>query len=121
MPPTQTHNVNVSLETFNEIANALEAAGVKINADAPISITKDIKIKGPVDYRQVQIRRDVMQEVVKVYEPPMNEDGSVCLTDSSHFINFLDDVYSYILKGEKPKATPTTVAPIKTTPKKTGW
>lgn len=108
--PTQTHNVNVSLETFNEVANALEAAGVKINADAPISITKDIKIKGPVDYRQVQIRRDVMQEVVKVYEPPMNEDASVTLADSSHFINFLDDVYNYILRGKKPE-----------TPKKTGW
>ena len=99
---TETADINVSLETFNEIANALEARGIKVNKDAPISITKDIKIKGPVDYRQVTIRKDVLMEIAKVYKTPIIKDFEV--SDSKHFINFLDEVYLYILLGKaKPE------------------
>lgn len=116
MPASSTIiNVNVSLETFNEIANALEASGKKINADAPLTITKDTKIKGPIDYRQVTIRKDVLMEVVKVYKTPI--DGNEYeVSDSKHFINFFDDVYNYVLKG-KVTAEPTT----ETKPKANTW
>lgn len=112
--------LQVSLETFQEIANGLEAKEVKINSDANITLVKNIKIKGPIDYRQVQIRRDVLMEVVKVYKAPMIDD--IELTDSQHFINFLDDVYKYVFKGEKPAATtPPNKIVIETQPNKTGW
>jgi len=105
---TETADINVSLETFNEIANALEARQIKINKDAPISITKDIKIKGPVDYRQVTIRKDVLMEVAKVYKTPIDKKDYE-VSDSKHFIDFLDAVYQYVLLG---KQTTTETKPV---------
>lgn len=108
--------VKVSLETFNEIANALEATGKTINKDADIILTKDMSIKGPIDYRQVTIRKDVLEFVKDVYKAPM-EDGLFEVSDSNHFINFFDDVYTYILEGKKPE----TKAIIDVQPKASSW
>lgn len=110
--------LNVSMETYEEIFNALEANGIKNSRDASITISKDVSIKSPINYRQVTVRRDVLEQVVKVYEPRMNNDGSACLTDSVHFINFFNDVYNYVLKGEIPtppenKNPSATITPIK--------
>lgn len=115
MPPP---NINVSMECFNELANALEAQGQKVNPENPITVTKDIKIKGPIDYRQVTIRKDVLVEVSKVYKTPVDE-REMEVSDSTHFINFLDDVYKYIFKGEKPKTQETKTTTVE--PKKSGW
>ena len=105
-------DLKVSMETFNEIANALEARGEKVNSTENIVLTKDVSIKGPIDYRQVTIRKDVLVEVAKVYKTPLINDFEV--SNSKHFIDFLDDVYNYILKGERltvdtPTAKVTTV------------
>lgn len=113
MPPV---NVNVSMECFNELANALEAQGQKVNPENPITVTKDIKIKGPIDYRQVTIRKDVLIEVAKVYKTPV-DNREMEVSDSKHFINFLDNIYEYILKGTKPEDK--TAKPVET--KKSGW
>ena len=55
-----------------------------------------------VNYKQVTIRRDVLAEAAKVYTAPVDKDGEFEYSDSSHFINFVDDVYNYILEGKKP-------------------
>lgn len=99
--------VKVSLETFNEIANALEASGKTINKESDITLTKDISIKGPIDYRQVTIRKDILEFVKDVYMSPLNDDMNQ-ISDSEHFLNFFDDVYNYVLKGERPTAKPAT-------------
>lgn len=116
--------IKVSEATHSEIVNALNANGKKINPGESFTVTKDVSIIGPIDWRAVQVRRDVMAEVVKVYEPRMNENGDKCLTDSHHFIAFLDDVYNYILRGDKPKPAEqkSNVTPIKPPEKpKSGW
>lgn len=102
---TKYTELNVSLETFNEIANGLEAKGIKVNADSPITIAKDVKIKGPIDYRQVQIRRDVLSEVVKVYKAPVDK-REMEISDSKDFINYMEDIYQYILTGKKVETKP---------------
>lgn len=121
MAQSNLTNINVSVECFNEIANALEASGKKVNAENPITLTKDISIKSPIDYRQVTIRKDVMDIATRAYEPQMNADG-FCITDSAHYINFINDVYNYIFKGEMPTNTPTVQSTTTVETKKpTGW
>lgn len=108
--------ISVSIPTYDEILNALDAKGIRLAPDTDIVLTKDIKIIAPVNYKQVTIRRDVLEQVAKVYKAPI--DGDFEITDSEHFINFFNDVYNYVLKGERPAAkNKTEIVPIK----KAGW
>lgn len=127
--------INVSMETFNEIANALDLQGKKINKDDPITLVKDIALKSPIDWRCLQVRKDVLMAVVPVYEPKVDQNSDYCLTDASHFLEFVDAAYNYVLKGTLPPKTDTKgpyeppspknakVTPIKPSPEKdkSGW
>lgn len=105
--------LKVSENTFNEIANALDNLGIKVNPEENITLSKDTAIKGPVDWRHVQVKRDILPQIAAVYKPKMTEDGTICITDSLHFINFFDDCFNYVMKGDKPKDnTPTITATI---------
>lgn len=101
MPPSLVRKeINISSEAFDEITGALQDAGIKLEKDDSFTITKDISIKGPILYRQVNLKHQILMEVVKVYKTPIDKDFEV--SNSSHFIDFLDDVYLYCLTGEKP-------------------
>src|ERR1051325_1916621 len=91
--------IQISENAHSEIVHALNEHGHKINAGDNIVISKDIGIKGPYNYRQVNLRHQIMQDVVKIYKSPMIDD--IEKNDSKEFIDFLDDIYNYILKGEK--------------------
>lgn len=116
MPITE---LKVSMECFNEIANALEAQGKKVNPEESITITKDTSIKGPVDWRLVKVKMDVLQWYKDVYQPPVDENQFLS-NNNSHFIEAFDAVVDYILKGDKPdnqtkvaSAKKTKTAPVK--------
>ncbi len=105
MPPQLVRKeINLSFEAFEEMTNALNEAGIKLEKDDVLTINKDISVKGPILYRQVNLRHQILAEVVKIYKAPMNE-HEIEVTDSNHFINFLDDVYKYCLTGERPATT----------------
>ncbi len=81
--------LNVSIATFNEIANALEQKGLKLSKDDTIILGKDISLQPPIDYRLVTIRRDCVTEAAKV------SDGS------GDFIELVDKIYQFVLYGKK--------------------
>ena len=112
--PIPRKEISISSEAFDEMTGALQDAGIKLEKDDEFTVKRDMAIKGPILYRQVNLRHQILTEVVKVYEP-LPDDNGMCKTDSSHFINFLDDVYKYCLTGDKPEATTTTQ------PKASGW
>lgn len=107
-------DVKVSSEAFDEFTGALNDAGIKLGKDDEITITKDMAVKGPINYRQVNLRHQILIEVAKVYKTPIQKDFEV--SNSAHFIDFLDDVYKYILEG-KDKTTDNKTK----TPAKSGW
>ena len=111
------YNLVISEDAMYEFTEALKANNIQLTSEDEVTITKDIAVTGPYNYRQVNLRHQILMEVAKVYEPLMSDDGDKCLTDSKHFINFLDDVYKYVLSGEKPSAT---VTELKTT-NDNGW
>lgn len=113
--------LNVSSDTFDEISNALNDKGTKINGDDPILLTKDIAIKGPINYRRVNLRHQILMEVAKVYKTPIDKDDYE-VSNSKHFIDFLDDVFHYILEGKERIAEVKTKAINPNKPKPAvGW
>lgn len=118
-------NVNVSQEAFEEILNALEAQGVQLNRDNPITITKDISIKGPVNYRQVTIRKDIMQIAAMCYKTPIEKEFEV--SNSDHFCKFAEDLYQYAMTGKvsnqesKEPTPPSKPTLVKSEKDKSGW
>lgn len=120
-PKTTLTNINVSLSTYDEIFNALTALDVKVNRDAPITITKDMSIKNPINYKQVTIRKDMMQIAAMCYKTPINEKDFE-VSNSEHFCKFADDLYNYVLTGELPNKKPESfVEGVSNSPKNTGW
>lgn len=119
MPPTLVRKeISISSDAFDEMTGALNEAGIKLDNDTEFVVKKDLTIKGPILYRQVNLRHQILMEVAKVYKSPINGDFEV--SNSSHFIDFLDDVYQYILKKKKPTKNPTS--PTKTIkPKDKPW
>lgn len=109
------HDIKLSQNAYDELSTALQAQQIVLNKDDTILITKDIALIAPVNYKQTQIRRDVLEEVVKVYKSPVDE-REMELTDSKHFIDFLDAVYKYVLSGDKP--TETQIITVEPKPKK---
>lgn len=120
MPTTPRKEINISSDAFDEITGALHEAGIKLEKDDSFTITKDMAIKGPINYRQVNLRHQILIEVSKVYKTPITNDFEV--PNSEYFIKFLDDVYEYIKTGEKKSKSETTKAinPNKANPA-TGW
>lgn len=105
------HEINLSVDAYDEFFGALQAKGIQVKSGESIVIDKDIRLKGP-NYKQVEIRRDVLIEVCKVYKSPM--EGDFETNDVLGFINFVDAVYKYILTGEQPPS-PLTTPPFKQT------
>lgn len=79
--------LQISVECYNEIANALTAHGRKVDLDQSIKLTKNEKIKNPLDWRLIQVRKDCVEIAVKI--------NSQCT------IEIASQIYNYILKGEK--------------------
>lgn len=119
-PPKPKHEINISHEAFEEFTNALNEAGVKLDKNDEILIKPDMSIKGPILYRQVNLRHQILMEVVKVYKSPMIDE--IEINDVNDFLNYLDAIYSYVLTGEKP-ASPekktATITELNTKPKGT--
>lgn len=113
-------DVKVSQEAFEEILNALEAQGVQLNRENPITITKDIALKGQVNYRQVTIRKDIMQIAAMCYKTPINEKDFE-VSNSEHFCQFAEDLYQYALTGDKPSKESVKPTLVKPNASKTGW
>ena len=110
--------IKVPVDIYDELFRLLEAGGVQLKPDDDLVISKDIKMEMPgVNYKQVTIRRDVLTAVVPAYKAPVTE-SDYEVTDSAHFIKFVDDAYNYIMTGEKPKPEPTATTNV-VTPK--GW
>lgn len=104
-------SIEISSEAFDELTGALREQGVNLDNDSEFTVKKNIAIKGPILYRQVNLRHEILKEVVKAYEPKVDAEREFCLTDSKHFIDFFDDVYNYVLTGKKPSATVTQLTP----------
>lgn len=109
-------SLKVSVPTFHEIAQKMEETGNKIGESDTITLTKDTALERPIDWRMVTVRKDVVTEAAKVYHAPMDNDGFE-ITNSVHFVNFVDDVLNYVINGTKPEnQVKTTAAAIQ--PKK---
>ncbi len=116
MPPTLVRKeINISSDAFDEMTGALNDAGIKLDVNDEFVVKRDISIKGPILYRQVNIRHQVLMEVVKIYKSPVKNDFEI--NDAEDFVNFLDTVYKYILEGTTPEITLKT----ETKPKASGW
>lgn len=113
--PTTKNTINISSEAFDELTGALNDKGIKLESDTEFIVKKDLAIKGPINYRQVNLRHQIMIEVAKVYKAPIDE-REMEISDSSNFIKYLDSVYKYILTGEQPQTATT-----ETKSKKSGW
>lgn len=114
------HHITISENAMYEFTEALKASNIQLGPNDEVMITKDMAVTGPYNYRQVNLRHQILMEVAKVYKTPIKNDFEV--SDSSHFINFLDDVYNYILDGERKTDTPKpTTEPTPQLDKKSGW
>lgn len=121
-PKSKPHEITVSSEAFDEFTGALNEAGIKLEPGDKILINlAEIGVKGPINYRQVNLRHQILTEVAKVYEPPMDDDGQKCLTDATHFIDFFDAVYKYCLTGDKPTITKPITETSNQSTNKAGW
>lgn len=119
-PKAIRHEVKVSHNIFEELTSALNEAGIKLEKNDEYTVKPDIAIKGPILYRQVNLRHQILMEIVKIYKSPVNKDDME-YNDAKDFITFLDDVYQYILTGNIP-ASPENKNQSTTQPiKKAGW
>src|SRR5579864_989826 len=91
--------LKVSIPTYNEIANALDALGKKFTPGVPLTIEKDDKIINPIDWRLVTLRRDVSDIAAKVYAES-DPDGE---QTSQNFVRFASELYQFALMGTVPE------------------
>src|ERR1700761_7981097 len=87
--------LEVSENTYNEIAHAMAVKNIKLEANAEIVLTKDIMIKNPLDLRLIAMRKDAADIAAKVFRT----------SDETHdgFVSFVDEVANYIVHGTKTK------------------
>lgn len=82
----------VSTATFGEIAAALEQQGFKLGVNvAEIVLAKGTELKQPVDFRLATIRKDCALIASRIY----------AAKDTVGFIDFVDQVYQYVLNGKE--------------------
>ena len=110
-------SIKCSIPTFHELAQKLEESGVKITDTDSFTITKDTVLERPIDWRLLTVRKDCVTEAAKVYRH-RQDTNEMEITDSSHFLNYVEDIYNYILNGDKPEVA---VEDKPETPKKQGW
>lgn len=89
--------LRVSIACYNEIANALEAQGKKVERGAIITLEKDDKIINPIDWRLVTLRRDTADIAAKVYND--NTKTLVYNDNTKTFVEFSKEFYEYVLTG----------------------
>lgn len=63
MPPKSV-TISISTEAYDELQNAMKAAGLETQPDQLI-IKRDVSITQPIDFRLATIRRDCLVEAVK--------------------------------------------------------
>ena len=116
--------LKVSVDTFEEIVERLNEEGIKLSEADTINLTKDIGLDRPIQWRIVQVRKDCVIEAAKVYRHQIDTDNME-YSNSIHFLNFVDDIYNYVLNGEKPKEqaakNPEVIKEVTTTEKPKGW
>lgn len=97
--------ISVSIPTFHELSQKLEEKGVKLNDKSEIILTKDTSLERPIDWRLVQVRKDCVIEATKSYRHIVEKDGEFELANSTHFLNYVEDIFNFVLNGTKPKST----------------
>ena len=86
----------LSIPTFNEIANILDQAGVKVNQrEGGILLEKGTMLVPPVDMRQTTIRRDVLIEASKI----LGENGQ---HSAEQVVSFCQILYDWVYVGKMP-------------------
>lgn len=114
-------SLKVSTAAFHEIVAAMDKTGIKFDKDKDsLTLTPDIALEPPLDWRLIQVRKDCVVEAGKVYKSRMN-DNEIEVTDSVHFVNFVKDIYNYVLNGDTPENKPTETAIDQKTKIKSGW
>lgn len=106
--------IKVSVAAYNEVANALDGIGKKFAPGTPLTIEADTKIINPIDWRLVNVRKDAVEQAVKVYAETDNKGEQT----SDNFVLFAEEVYQFILKGTLPESKPkeTKIPPKRTEP-----
>jgi hypothetical protein len=103
-------DIKVSETCYNEIANALDRLGKKVEPGAKITIEKNDKIINPIDLRAATMRRDAAQIAQVAYRSDItNTTGQVSANPQS-FVEFCNEIYQFILKGEYQQVSQPTAA-----------
>ena len=115
--------IKLSIPSYHEIAGNLEAAGIKLTENETLIIDKDVSLERPIDWRLLTVRKDCIIEAAKVYRHPVDPNGDFEITDCQHFLNFVEELYQYILNGKKPdtEAKNAEVKEIVAVSNKGGW
>lgn len=100
-------NLKVSIPTFHEISQKLEEKGQKLTDNDTIVLDKDIVLERPIDWRLVTVRKDMVIEAAKIYR---NSNGGEGTDNALEFINFVEEIYNYVLTEDKPKSKSAAVA-----------
>lgn len=99
MPPKEPIlKIEVSAACFNEIAAALEKKGHKIGENVgTLTIDKGTQFEQPIDYRLATIRKDAGLIAARAYT----------INEGVIFVDFMDQIYQYIIEGKKAEELPT--------------
>ncbi len=121
-PLEGTHNkkytLRISEDAMYEFTEALRANNIQLTGNEDITITKDMAVTGPYNYRQVNLRHQILIEAVKVYKSPINA-NEMEYNNAQEFIKFIDDVYQYVLTGMTEQQSDTETKPKSAV--KGGW
>ena len=107
-----TTELKVSEQCYNEIANALDAAGKKVVPGAVLTIEKDISIVNPLDWRLITLRRDVIDIAAKVYAESDDQDRQTI----TNFVQFASSCFEFVKLGTVPEKESKKVPPKRTEP-----
>jgi|SRR5665213_1411137 len=91
-PKSNRIELHVTQATYNEIVVAMQASGQQLSPGVEIVLTKDIMVKNPLDLRMIAIRKDAADVAAKVFAGPPKD-----------FVEFADQMTSYILNGKQQK------------------
>ena len=81
--------LTVSVATYNEIASLLEAKGLRMGENVKeLILEKGTELEQPVDYRLATIRKDAAIVASRAFN------------GSSGFVDFVDEIFQYILTGK---------------------